>query len=45
MVCGDGLCIDIIEVLPAAKKRMNSADYLRGNKMKVGDVLASAVEK
>ncbi len=45
VVCGDGLCIDIIEVLPAGKKRMNSADYLRGNKMKVGDVLASAVEK
>ena len=45
VACGDGLCIDILEVLPAGKKRMSSADYLRGNKMEIGDAFASAIVK
>ena len=37
VVCGDGKCIDITEVLPAGKRRMPAADYLRGAKIKAGD--------
>ncbi len=36
VVCGDGACIKITELLPAGKKRMSSADYLRGNKVYEG---------
>ena len=39
VVCGDGKCIKITELLPAGKKRMSAADYLRGNKISVGDAL------
>ncbi|MBQ7125322.1 MAG: methionyl-tRNA formyltransferase [Clostridia bacterium] len=35
--CGDGGCIDILELLPAGKKRMKAADFLRGSKLSVGD--------
>lgn len=31
VVCKDGRCLEILEVLPAGKKRMSAADYLRGN--------------
>lgn len=31
VVCGDGKCLEILEVLPAGKKRMSASDYLRGN--------------
>ncbi len=37
VVCGDGKCVDITELLTAGKKRMNAVDYLRGNKTAVGD--------
>ena len=37
VVCGDGKCVDITEVLPAGKRRMPAADYLRGAKIKAGD--------
>ena len=39
VVCGDGKCVDITEVLPAGKRRMPAADYLRGAKIKAGDRL------
>ncbi len=39
VVCGDGKCIDICELLPAGKKRMQASDYLRGNKMEIGKLL------
>ena len=38
-VCGDGQCIEITEVLPAGKKRMPAADYLRGSRTAVGAML------
>ncbi len=37
VVCGDGRCVDLTELLPAGKKRMSAVDYLRGNKTDVGD--------
>lgn len=37
VACGDGKCIDITEVLPAGKRRMPAADYLRGAKIVAGD--------
>lgn len=37
--CGDGKCVDITELQLEGKKRMNSADFLMGNKLTVGTVL------
>lgn len=37
VVCGDKRCVDIIEVLPAGKKRMSTPDYLRGARISVGE--------
>jgi methionyl-tRNA formyltransferase len=42
MVCGDGMCLEITEVLPAGKKRMSAADYLRGNALDGETVLVKA---
>ncbi len=39
VVCGDGLCLEILELLPAGKKRMSAADYLRGNRVGDGEKL------
>ncbi len=39
VTCGDGLCLEILELLPAGKKRMQAADYLRGNRLTPGEVL------
>ncbi len=39
VACGDG-AIDIISVLPEGKGRMSSADFIRGRRIKEGDVLA-----
>jgi len=39
VVCGDGLCLEILELLPAGKKRMSAADYLRGNRVNDGERL------
>ncbi|MBQ0101776.1 MAG: methionyl-tRNA formyltransferase [Firmicutes bacterium] len=33
VVCGDGRVILLTEIIPAGKKRMKAADYLRGNKI------------
>ena len=43
-VCGEGTCLEITEVLPAGKKRMKTADYLRGHPVKPGERLGSASE-
>lgn len=37
--CGDGKCIDILEVQPAGKKRMDIKSFLAGNKIEVDDIL------
>ena len=42
MTCGDGKCLEITEVLPAGKKRMSAADYLRGNALDGDTVLVRA---
>jgi methionyl-tRNA formyltransferase len=39
VVCGDGRCLEILELLPAGKKRMSAADYLRGNRIVDGERL------
>ncbi len=40
VVCGEGNCLEITELLPAGKKRMKAADYLRGNRVAVGEILS-----
>lgn len=39
VVCGDGKCIRIIEIQADGGKRMNAADFLRGNRIEPGAVL------
>ena len=39
--CGDGNCIDITELQPAGKKKMDSKSFAAGNKISVGDILGS----
>ena len=39
VICGDGRSLKLAEVLPAGKKRMSGADYLRGNRLADGDCL------
>ena len=38
IACGKGK-IDLLTVIPEGKSRMNSADYIRGRKLNVGDIL------
>ncbi len=37
--CGDGNCIDILEIQPIGKKRMDIKSFLAGNKICQGDIL------
>ncbi len=37
--CGDGKCLDIVEVQPEGKKRMDIKSFLAGNKLENGTVL------
>lgn len=37
--CGDGQCIDILELQPDGKKRMDIKSFLAGNKLKLSAVL------
>lgn len=39
--CGDGHCIDITELQPAGKKKMDSKSFAAGNKISVGDIIGS----
>jgi methionyl-tRNA formyltransferase len=38
VACGRGL-IDLLTVVPEGKSRMNSADFIRGRKINIGDIL------
>lgn len=37
--CGDGKCVDILEMQAEGKKRMDAKSYLLGNKLEIGLVL------
>ncbi len=37
--CGDGRCIDIIELQPDGKKRMDAKSFLAGNKVEIGQFI------
>lgn len=37
--CGDGKCVDILELQADGKKRMDAKSYLLGNKLEIGFVL------
>lgn len=39
VACGDGGCVELLEVGPEGKKRMCTADFLRGNPVAPGTVL------
>ena len=39
VACGEGSVIEILRVLPEGKGRMNAADYIRGRRLNIGDVL------
>lgn len=39
VVCGDGKCVQFIEVQAEGSKRMNTADYLRGKSIEKGTIL------
>ena len=41
--CGDGVCLEITELLPAGKKKMSASDYLRGNSVCEGEKLTFPV--
>ena len=37
--CGDGKCIDILELQQDGKKRMDTKSFLAGNKVEIGTLL------
>ena len=37
--CGDGNCIEILEIQAEGKRKMDSASFLRGNKIELGTIL------
>ncbi len=39
VACGEGTVLEILRVLPEGKGRMDAADYIRGRRLLVGDVL------
>ena len=40
VACGDGTALDVLRVLPEGKGRMEAADFIRGRKISVGDLLS-----
>ena len=40
VACGENSALDILRVLPEGKGRMEAADFIRGRKISVGDVLS-----
>ena len=40
VACGENSALDILRVLPEGKGRMEAADFIRGRKIRVGDVLS-----
>ena len=39
VACGEGTTLDVLRLLPEGKGRMNAADYIRGRRLTVGDLL------
>lgn len=39
VTCGDGKCLDIVEIQPDGKKRMNIKSFLAGNTIEIGAVI------
>ena len=39
VACGNGTTLEILRVLPEGKGRMSAADYIRGRRLSVGDML------
>ena len=37
--CGDGKCIDILELQPEGKKRMDAKSFMAGNKIEIGQLI------
>ena len=37
--CGDGKCVEILELQAEGKKRMNALAFLQGNRIEIGDIL------
>lgn len=37
--CGDGNCVDILEIQPQGKKKMDIKSFLAGNKLELGTIL------
>lgn len=35
--CGDGKCIDILEIQPEGKKKMDAKSFLSGNRLEIGE--------
>ena len=40
VACGEGTALDILRVLPEGKGRMEAADFIRGRKIGLGDLLS-----
>ena len=40
VACGEGTTLDILRLLPEGKGRMSAADYIRGRRLSVGDLLS-----
>ena len=39
VMCGDGNCVEILEIQAEGKRKMDSASFLRGHKIEVGTIL------
>ena len=39
--CGDGKCVDILEVQPEGKKRMDTKSFLLGNTVDISTILGN----
>ena len=39
VACGEGTTLELLRVLPEGKGRMSAADYIRGRRISVGDIL------
>jgi methionyl-tRNA formyltransferase len=45
VVCGEGRVLEILEVLPAGKKKISGREYASGSRLKPGDLLPSCRQK
>ncbi|MDE6863367.1 MAG: hypothetical protein K2J41_03160 [Eubacterium sp.] len=37
--CGDGCCVDVLEIQPQGKKKMDIKSFFAGNKLELGTVI------